>query len=430
MGRSVTLKIFTISILGLLLLIPSSMVKSVIHERQYLSQQANQEVQSKWARGQVVQSIILTVPVSYEIEVDEKVKEIETEYHFLPDELDIRAEVTPETLRRGIYEIVVYNSLISVSGNLTIPEDFNRSKYSKIDWDGAFVTLGISDVRGIQNDIKLQWNSDEFKSVPGSRINRIVQTGLSFPLKSLDDKLEHKFSIQIDLQGSEQLYFSPFGKTTTVAMQSTWPDPSFMGAFLPDERSVTDQGFNADWKVLQINRNFPQHWQGATQESKIHTGEFGVQLIKPSDAYQKSIRSIKYALMNIALTFLIFFVVEVMTKTRFHPLQYIMVGLSIVLFYILLISISEHFGFDKAYLVSAIAVIAMIFMYSLSVFRSKKFSTYLLSLISLNFGFIYITLQLQDYALLLGAVVMTVILALVMYTTRNVDWYRLGETGD
>ncbi len=428
MKQSISLKIATISILALCLLIPSGMVKSIIHERSSLNYQANEEVRSKWAYAQNICAPILTVPVVEEKVVDDKKTYIKSLYHFLPDDLNIDATVSPKKLNRGIYEVIVYNSNLDMQGSFNMPDDFDASIFAQVVWQDAFVTFGVSDLRGIKNDLNLTWNNVSIASVPGSKITGLVSSGLSFPVKDLTPNFKnYDFSLNMELQGSSNLSFVPLGKNTSLAMNSTWDSPSFMGSFLPDDRLVNDSGFDAKWKVLQINRNFPQHWQYSAYANEINNAVFGVDFILPSDSYQKSIRSIKYALMNIALTFLIFFLVEIFTKTRIHPFQYIMVGLSIILFYILLVSLSEHMTFFQSYLVSGTAVVGMIYLYSLSVFKSLKFSLYLLGLSILNYAFIYITLQMTEYALLLGAVSMTVILAMVMYGTRNIDWYNIGK---
>lgn len=427
MRQSITLKLFTISILALCLLIPSSMVKSIIHERQGLNIQANYEVQNKWAHEQTIDAIVVSVPVTYSVYQDKKLTTIHSHHHFLPESLNADVIIEPKTLKRGIYEVVVYTSNIKIDGSFTLPKDFDDTQYNSINWDEAFVTLGISDVRGIQNDIQLDWNGKMVASIPGSRVPELVHTGLTFPLDALKaQKGNTAFKIDMILQGSKDLYFTPLGKTSIVNMDSPWSSPSFDGTFIPDTRNV-DNGFTAEWNILQTNRNFPQEWSGNKYNHTLRGSAFGVKLIQENDAYQKSIRSIKYALMNIALTFLVFFIVEVITKSKIHPFQYILVGLSIVLFYILLVSLSEHLGFDRSYLISATAAVSMIYLYSLSVFKSLKFSLYLLGLLVVNFAFVYIILQMTDYALLLGAVTMTSILAIVMYGTRNIDWYNLGK---
>lgn len=429
MRQSISLKLFTISFLALCLLIPKSMVEAVIHERSSLNNQANSEVRSKWALNQNVCAPVLSVPVMEEVIFDNKKTYVKSYYHFLPEGLNIESDVSPKTLRRGIYEVIVYSSNINITGNFITPSDFDADKFHQVYWEDAVLTVGISDLRGIKNNIKLSWENDSIASVPGSKIPDLISSGLSFPIADLSPSFSKKeFSLHLSLQGSEQLSFIPLGKHTMLSMNSTWDSPSFTGTFLPDERNISKSGFDATWEVLQINRNFPQHFKGKDYQFQILAATFGVDFILPSDAYQKSVRSIKYALMNIALTFLIFLVVEIFTKNRIHPFQYIMVGFSIILFYVLLVSLSEHLSFDQSYLMSATAVVGMIYLYSLSIFKSLKFSIFLLGLSILNYGFIYITLQMTDYALLLGAVSMTSILAAVMYGTRNIDWYNLNNT--
>ena len=405
------------------------MVKSLIHERSGLNYSANIEVRSKWALDQRITAPILSVPITFNEIINDKITEVKTLYHFLPDQLNIASEVQPRMLKRGIYEVIVYDSKLELSGHFHMPSDFTSNDFDEIHWDKAFLTTGVSDLRGIQSNNHLIWNGDTISSVPGSR-NPTIVSGLTYSIDGLSEENfdEIPFNLEIDLQGSEKLTFVPTGKITKSSMISDWDSPSFSGNFLPDNREVTKEGFKADWAILQINRNYPQHWQGNKYARELESSAFGVDFIKPSDSYQKSIRSVKYALMNISLTFLIFFLVEIFTKTKIHPFQYVIIGLSILLFYILLVSLSEHISFPKSYLISATSVVSMIYLYSLSVFKSLKFSIYLLVLSVLNYGFIYITLQMTDYALLLGSVCMTGILAAVMYGTRNIDWYQLQRS--
>ncbi|MEM9340842.1 MAG: cell envelope integrity protein CreD, partial [Bacteroidota bacterium] len=208
-------------------------------------------------------------------------------------------------------------------------------------------------------------------------------------------------------------------------LNSSWNAPSFYGSFLPTEREITDKGFISKWNVLELNRNFPQSWVGIHQHD-ISSSAFGVDLIIPIDDYQKSMRSAKYAVLTLSLTFLVFFLVEVMNKRKIHPFQYALVGLGICLFYILLISISEHTHFNFAYGISAAAIITMISLYSLTVFKRLKLSLILAATLIGIYAFVFVTLQLADFALLLGSIGLTVILGLTMFFTRNINWYKLG----
>jgi inner membrane protein len=193
---------------------------------------------------------------------------------------------------------------------------------------------------------------------------------------------------------------------------------------------VSENGFEATWKVLELNRNYPKQWTGSNHSTQLSESAFGVDLILPLDDYQKSMRSAKYAVMTIALTFLIFFLVEILNGRKIHPFQYILVGLSLCLFYILLISISEHTNFNIAYLISAVGVVAMIGLYSLSVFKNMRLTFLLLVTLTSIYGFLFITLQLADYALLMGSIGLAIILAVTMYATRNINWYKLSITND
>ncbi|WP_226389725.1 cell envelope integrity protein CreD [Penaeicola halotolerans] len=425
--NSVMLKLITISILILLLLIPSSMVMSVISEREYLSGEATTEVSANWANAQAINGPILTVPIRYEYIENEKLIQNTEYFHILPNELDIQGTVTPETLKKGIYEVVVYRSALNIKGDFSIADGYDRTHLKEVLWDQAFLTIGISDLRGIKEEILFQWDDQKIKALPGSKIPDIIKSGVSIPLANAQDLVENDkaFDFQLTLHGSQKLSFTPVGGLTTVSIDSDWSAPAFSGNFLPLDRSVSDAGFSSTWKVLQLNRNYPQSWTGNRYADHLQSAQFGVDLILPLGDYQKSMRSAKYAIMTIALTFLIFFLVEILNKRKIHPFQYTLVGLALCLFYVLLISISEHTNFNIAYLISSVSVIGMIGLYSMSVFHHRKLSLLLTGILSGLYGFVFVTLQLSNYALLLGSVGLLLILGLTMYFTRNVNWYQL-----
>jgi len=214
------------------------------------------------------------------------------------------------------------------------------------------------------------------------------------------------------------------GKQSKVELQSNWPDPSFNGNYIPKESTVNESGFTANWTVLQLNRNYPQWWIGKNMQQQMKESTFGVDLLSSMTDYQKSTRSAKYAAMTIALVFLIFFLVEILNHIRIHPFQYILVGLTLCLFYVLLISISEHSNFNLAYLIASFISCVMISLYSKTVFKSNRFTLLLMGTIAAIYVFVFITLQQADYALLIGSIGLTIVLAITMYSTRNIDWYR------
>jgi len=430
--NSVTLKFIVITILMLLLLIPTSMIKSIITEREILNNQATDEVSSKWAESQQIVGPILTIPIIYEFENDEKLETITKYLHILPEHLDINGRIEPRKLRRGIYEVAVYKSQLSIHGSFLFDMNLDSENLKEIKFDQSFLTIGISDLRGIEDQITLKWNNDNLAVEPGSRIPDIIYSGITIKLPDIKGDIDKNidFSVGIDLQGSKNMSFVPVGATTMVNISSDWTSPSFDGNFLPDHRDINDSGFEANWKVLQLNRNFPQTWMGVGQQENLLVSSFGVNLILPLDDYQKSMRSAKYAVMTIALTFLIFFLVEILYGKRIHPFQYTLVGLALSLFYILLVSISEHSNFNLAYAISTVAIVTMIALYTLSVFKSKKQTLILVSILLGVYGFLFVTLQLADYALLMGSIGLTLILAATMYFTRHINWYKLKSKVD
>ena len=233
------------------------------------------------------------------------------------------------------------------------------------------------------------------------------------------------FSTQLNLKGSEQLQFIPVGETTSVHLKSKWPSPSFNGAFLPATREITENGFTAAWSILHLNRNYPQFWVG--KQYKVSDSSFGLKLVITADKYQKSIRISKYALVFIIFTFAAFFVSEIISKRRIHPIQYILVGLAVILFYVLLLAISEHLNFDVAYILSAVAITTIITGYSRGISKNNLFAVTVCGLLVFLYAYLYIVLQLEDYALIMGSIGLFVVLTTVMYITRKIDWYSLDK---
>jgi inner membrane protein len=430
--RSVTLKLFSIFILMMLLMIPMTYVKTLIEERENLKQQTISEVNNMWANEQTVYGPIMTIPQQKLVQEDQKTTTVHRQLHILPSALNITGNVVPRTLRRGIYEVVVYDAVLSFSGRFD-----NLQKYlSETDdftamTEDAFLTVHISDMRGIKEKVAVKWN-DEIKDVePGSGIPNLVSSGITIKeVLQPDGQNLYEFSFELRLQGSQFLGFIPLGKETFVKLDSEWKNPGFTGSFLPEERNLNENGFTAHWKVLELNRNYPQSWIGDRNLKEMHISTFGVGLLLPMNDYQKSMRSAKYALLTISLTFLTFFLVEIFNKSKMHPFQYILIGLALVLFYTLLISISEHSGFNVAYMISATAVISIIGLYSKSILGNIKQAVVLVLILSFTYTFVYITLQIQEYALLIGSIGLTAILAFTMYITRNINWYDLRSIKD
>jgi inner membrane protein len=237
----------------------------------------------------------------------------------------------------------------------------------------------------------------------------------------------HAFAFDLNVNGSSTFRILPLGKQTTMKLRSTRGKPSFSGAFLPDAREVNDTGFVASWKVLDLNRNIPPAWLGGLAE--IRNSEFGVDLRVPVDNYQESDRATKYAAMFIGLTFLTFFLIEVLSQIRLHPIQYLLVGLALVIFYLLLLSLSEQMSFGLAYSIASAAVVLLATSYIGAVLTSKVMTALVGGIFALLYSYLYVLLQLEDWSLLIGSLGHFAILAAVMYLTRKIDWYTLKEKG-
>jgi inner membrane protein len=419
--QSVTFKLIIIGLLMLIMLIPGAMILNLISEREQTQLDVISEIGSKWGYGQTFNGPVLSIPYYHYIEQDDKPYREIRFAHFLPGELEIDANVTPHIRSRGIYKTVVYNTLLKVSGSFDFPDtDKLKIERSSVLMDDAFVQVGITDMRGIQQALPFEWNQQTLEVEPG--LPTVDISGSGFHVKiSLEERVRCDFQFELNLNGSDHLYFVPVGKSTNIRMKSPWRHPRFDGAFLPDKRDVSDGGFEAVWNVLHLNRNYPQSWKG----SAYHTEEsaFGCFLILPVDQYRKTMRSAKYAIMFIALTFMIFFFVEILNRRRIHPVQYLLVGLSISIFYVLLLSLGEQIGFNLSYLVSSVAIVCLITAYAASIFRNFKLTLILGLCLVLLYAFLFILIQLQDYALLLGSIGLFIAMGLIMYTSRNVDWY-------
>ncbi len=427
--ESITAKVIVIGVLTLLMLIPTAMVSDLIQERNSYSNKVKNEINDKWSLDQTVTGPVLTIPYSYTYTENKKTY---TEYHKLhvfPEELYIKSNLKPEERYIGIYKSILYQSDLKISGHFKKP-DFSNFAYTKIDWDKAYVTIGISDLRGIKNNIDLTINGKSFSAEPGGKDDEFVDNGLKIKLNdhSVFSGEVIEFNSDIKLNGSSSIFFIPVGKTTKVELSGIWSSPSFKGAFTPESK-VGEDSFKANWNVLHYNRNIPQKFvDNEVKSSGLDKFSFGVNLLETVGMYQKNMRSAKYALMFIVLTFVVFFFVEIFTKKKIHPVQYLLVAIALVLFYSLLLSISEQLNFDWAYLIAAFSTVILITSYGYSIFK-KGLPTFALGFIlSVLYIFLYVILQLEDLALLMGSIGLFVVLGIIMYFTKKINWYKPTET--
>lgn len=428
-SMAITLKAIIILILSLVMLIPGFLIQGLIREREMRSEETIEKINNKWSYAQTLYGPLLVVPYTKTVPGEGKLKYEEHQLCITPERLSINAELFPEERHYGIYKTTVYESAIMATGHFP---GFNYEKALGsydivIHWEKAYITFSVSDLRGLTSEMSIKFGNKEYSASPdrASEPDPEESELLSF---LIDDKEvlqsggELAFSYNFNLRGSRSIDFIPIAKNTEVNVKGDWQSPSYTGSFSPEIKSC-QSGFEAEWNVLSLNRNIPDYWID-NRTAHQYTATFGVYLLDPVNIYQQSMRSAKYALLFIFLTFIIFFFVELLSKKSIHPVQYFMVGIALLLFYTLLLSLSEHLHFGWSYLIASVATIGLITIYSLSVFRNKK-QTFVLSLtLSALYIFLYVVLQLEDIALLIGSIGLFVILAVLMYVSGKINWYK------
>ncbi len=436
---SITARMIMIATLILILLIPLAFVKDLIREREHRQTDVVNEINEKWGEEVILYGPILKVP--YKIYKEKSVfipktkqyvveKESFMNYaYFFPKELDFRANAKSKTKKRNNFESVVYESDIEITGSFSQP-NFSSKEIKKEDiiWSKSTVVFKTSNLKGIKSQVNIKYGKNNYAFETKYHSDKQDKNGLDelessyIKAENLDFTTVQNFSMNLSYNGSKSMKFIPIGKTTSAKMTSNWINPSFTGNFLPQDEGekVSKDGFKANWKVLDINRLFSQ--QFFNHLPNLNEYAFGTNFIVPVDEYQKSNRTAKYGFMVIGLTFLIFFLIQTMSKINIHPFQYVMIGVALVMFYTLLISISEHSSFLKAYHIAGSAVVGLITLYSKSILKSLKFVFLIGTCLTVLYGFIFVIIQLENYALLVGSIGLFIILSVVMYVSRKIDW--------
>lgn len=419
------LKGFVIGVLILLMLIPTVFIQDLVKEREARQDEIVTEVSSKWASAQTVSGPLLMVPYT-ESYINEKGVQAfkELNAYFLPQELNINGHLQPEIRKRSLYEVVLYRSDIELKGKFVpLNPELVGLKPEQMLLDKAKLLVGITDARGMEENIAVEWNGISQQLTPGTRGDKNIPTGLSTNI-FFAPGIEHTFSIHIKLKGSSGYYFAPSAIATTANLKSDWKDPAFDGSFLPSDPGVTQAGFAATWKILGQNAGLPPAWK---DEAHVLTeNKFGVNLIQPTNGYAKTMRSAKYAILFIGLTFALFFFIEIMQKKGVHPVQYVLIGLALTIFYTLLLSFSEYLNFDIAYCIATLATVLLITFYAKGIFHKWKLAGIFGIVLLILYSFIYVLIQAQDNALLFGSIGLFLTLAVIMYYSRKINWY--GET--
>jgi inner membrane protein len=440
--RAIFFKMAGVTILILFLLIPLGMIRSVLRERLERRNEAVAEITSVWGREQNVIGPVLIVPYRYTFKswkeqpaADGKIEKVEVvettvaKAYFLPAALNVTGDIQPTQLRRGIYQAVVYSGKLALTGQFARPDFGNlRIEEQNVLWDDAVVTFAIPDLRGVKETLYLQWGESRLPLVPGCKLKGF-SSGVHARVAGLrESRGDIPLKLELTLNGSGGIRFTPVAGQNLVKLTSPWPDPSFRGAFLPTDRKVSAAGFEATWQLSEYGRDYAQQWTdrdstaGLSPESAA-SSLFGVNFLSGIDSYRNVERAIKYGVLFFVLVFAVFFLFEILSKLKIHPFQYSLVGAALCLFYLGLLSLSEFIAFGFAYLAAAGATTALIWFYCFAVLKSGRRTLLVVGLLAAIYGFLYIALQLQDYSLLFGTAGLFAVLAAVFYVTRTIDWY-------
>jgi len=425
---------------GLLLVMqwPLHQVERLVAERQQRRDQATAEVTSHFGEPQTLVGPILTVP--YRIwKTEEWTENGKTQKkitwrrgyaHFLPAELRLAAAVAPEVRRRGLFEVAVYTADVVLSGRFDAP-DFGAWPIAGEDvlWSEGWLSFEVTDRKGLRTPLHLSMGGEDLGFEVGAPQGAPLARSLQARISAGAARAGGAFTGQVKLRGSQSLEVAPMGGRTALAMSSTWPHPSFSGAYLPDRSNIRGRGFDAEWTVLRFGRDFGQSWTSlaengagtALNPETVASSAFGTTFKNPTDLYAEVARSSRYGLLFLVMTFLVLYLWEVLRKCSIHPLQYLLVGCALALFYVLELALAEHFGFIGAYAAAAGAIVAVVGLYARAIFASGRGALALSGMLAALYTFLFVTLQAEDHALMIGALGLLFLLGCVMYATRRMN---------
>jgi inner membrane protein len=429
-GGSAVLKVVAIGLLGTVLIVPLALVWILVAERSARRDEVVTEAVSSIGRAQTVGGVVLDLPYdALERQANGAVVTVTRHAFAHPEQLTIEATATPEIRHRSLYSVIVYRTTVRLRGTIA-PPDLARlnAEATAVHWDRATTTVEITDLRGTRAVSPLSFGDREVGLEPMSESGPFA-TGIRghTPLVA-GSTAAIPFAVELTLAGSDNLRFLPSGKSTDVRLASPWRDPGFNGAFLPTTRATDAAGFQARWQVSYLARNFPHAWLDASVDRTTMRGQrdassFGVTFVQAVDHYQQTERAVKYGLLFVMLTFTVFLLWELLRDLRLHPVQYLLIGAALVVFYLLLLSLAEHMRFALAYGIAAAATIALVAGYSASVLSAGlRGAVGIGSWLTALYGVLFVLLQLEDVALLVGTIFVFVMLALVMFLTRRIDW--------
>ncbi len=443
-GRSFGLKLILVGALAFALSIPAMFIHGLVFERSNRAEEVRRDIYNVTGGEQTISGPVILVPAS--VETGKKTRDgdpiIENHYYaFTPKTLAIDTTVVASQRQRSIYAATVYDADIVMDGAFG-PLAAPRTGDGEVSlfWDQAVLAVkfrGNDALKGVRDSLILELDGRRVASsfepgiqlaLTGNANNGLSAPGVSVPFPIASPAQPRSFRLTLPLSGGGALYFAPVGEDTRVTMRANWPDPSFQGAYLPDEHDITNDEFTAEWRIPYIARNLPRSFAVEDGLSLLDAGKsFGPEFIDAASPYKSVNRALKYALMFLGVVFLTFFIFEILSGARAHPAQYILLGLAQVIFYLLVLAFSEHIGFEPAFIGSAAATVCLSGAYAATVFHSKLRGLIAFAAFSGAYGLIYLLMKSEDYALLIGSVTAFGAIALTMFVTRRLDWYGARE---
>ncbi|MBK8182550.1 MAG: cell envelope integrity protein CreD [Candidatus Competibacteraceae bacterium] len=443
MRYSLFAKISLIFLITLLLAIGLARISFLIDERAARRNEVVAGIATATARQQTLVGPILVVPYTRIVKSQKpsdkdqtKTVEVENRWseqlYLLPTELEAQSNLNTEQIRRNLYHAIVFSANLSFKGRFATEGELIKptAPNEQIVFERPpRLIVGISDPRGILRAPALNWAGQPSEFLPGTGEEKMAN-GIQARLNGLDPSKawSAEFSFSLDLRGTEAFDLAPVGDTTRISVRGNWPHPSFYGQFLPETREITQHDFSAAWATSRLATNMIHQLNTHLRSDQPLDTLIGVRFIDPTDTYVQTDRAIKYGLLFIGLTFVAFFLFEILKRLAIHPLQYGLTGAALVLFYLLLLALSEHLHFALSYLIATIGCVALLTYYLAHILGSLRWGLGFGALLGAVFGLLYVLISLEDHALLAGSVTLFACLALAMVLTRKVDWYQLGDT--
>ena len=424
-NNSLVRKIGFLFVLAILLQIPIFFIHTIVDDRGYSYNNMVEEIGNEWGRKQTIAGVFLTIPfddseIYYDNSGKEAKRKIVKNLVILPDDLKVKVYLKDEVRERGIYKTTVYNGDIILEGSFP---SIRNSVPANIFPYNIGIGLGITDTKSIMKVEEFIVEGENIELESGTGVTQHgINTGISGTIRqNLNQKEKIKFSVKLSLRGNEGINILPFGKNNHFEVSSSWKAPKFYG-ILPSAKVIDENGFKAEWEVSSFVRNYKQSFVDGFYD--ITEGKIGVDLYEGVTHYRQVMRAVKYSMLFILLSLFVVYIFEVTSKRFTHYVQYGVVGFSLTMFYLVLLSMSEYFSFGLAYIIATLMVVIPNSLYIKAVTKNSKYGVGMLVFLSGIYAVLYSILKMEQYALITGTLLLMTVLYVMMYITRNIETYE------